>query len=129
MEELILLVLAEIGGFIFNAIAYFPWDILVAIFEEQSKKPIYIIAIILTIAVAAALAKLSVWILEEPIIPFGWARLINLCLAPFVAGYIALKMSRLRDRRGKDSNSKFHYFVAFVFTLTFIGTRYVATTG
>jgi ABC-type molybdate transport system permease subunit len=129
MEELILLALAEIGSFIFNAILYFPWDMLMAVFEEKSRKPIYIVAIILTILVAVALAKLSVWILDEPIIPFGWARLINLCLAPFVAGYIALRMSRRRGNRGKHSNSKFHYFVAFVFTLAFVATRYVATSG
>ncbi len=128
MEELVLLALAEIGGFILNAIFYFPWDILLSFFENKSEKPIYILAIIFTFLTAALLASISVWILDEPLIPFGWARLLNLCLTPFVAGYIALRMSRRRGQRGIDSNNKFHYFVAFLFTLTFVGTRYVLTT-
>ncbi len=128
MEELILLILAEVGGFIFNAIIYSPWDILLSFFEDKSDKPHYFIGIIFTFLAAVALASISVWILNERIIPFGWARLLNLLLTPFVAGHIALKMSRRRGHKGIDSNNRFHYVVAFLFTLTFVGTRYVLTT-
>ena len=128
MEELVLLILAEIGSFIFNAIIYSPWDILLALFEDKSEQPHYFLAVIFTFLAAAAFASISVWILDEPIIPFGWARLMNLFLTPFVAGHIALKMSQRRGQKGLDSNNKFHYLVAFIFTLTFVGTRYVLTT-
>ncbi len=129
MEEVALFILIEIGGFILNSIIYFPWDFLVAFGEGKSNKPNYILVVILSILVAAVLAKISVLVLQEAIIPFGWARVVNLLLAPLVAGYVAFKMSNRREQAGKNSKGNFHYIVAFLFTFTFIGTRYVLTTA
>lgn len=128
MEELALYIIVEIGGFLLNAIIYFPWDFLMVFFEERSKKPTYLAAILLSILTGTLIGYISVKLIGGALIPFDWLRLINLILAPFVAGYIALLTSRRREKKRKSSDSKFHYIVAFLFTLSFIATRYVLTT-
>lgn len=109
-----------------DSLIYFPWDIFVVSYErkregELNKLGWWLLSLILGIVVG----WLSLAIVQEVVLQNTWLRILNLILAPFMAGIIALKMSRRRHRKALITDNKFHYLVGFLFTLGFVAARYV----
>ncbi len=129
MEEILFIIISFVGQLLLESLLYFPWDIFMVSYEKKREGDIntfgwLFISLIIGIAVGAA----SVAILSSAVIPISWLRVINLIVAPFLAGAVALRMSKRRNQKGLTSNNKLHYLVSFFFTLGILGIRFVLTT-
>lgn len=61
----------------------------------------------------------------QPILAYGWLRIINLVAAPLLAGGIAWLFADWRRRRGAKILPSLHFFFAFWFVLGFDLVRFI----
>lgn len=128
MEEILIVVITFLGQLLLESLLYFPWDMFV-IFHEKYRGGKYnkFGWALISLLVGMTVGIISVGIFSDAVLPFSWLRVLNLIVAPFLAGALALRMSRRRNQKELTSDNKLHYLVAFLFTLGLLGVRFVFT--
>ena len=126
MEELIVFILSFVGELLVEILLYFPWDLFVGSYERKKDEELNVFGwCILSLLIGIGVGAFTVFVVPNIIFDSSWLRITNLILAPFIAGFIALKMSKRRGQKHLNSNNKLHYLVGFLFTFGLVCTRYV----
>lgn len=126
MEEALIVIITFLAQLLLESLVYFPWDILLVLRERrrEGKSNKYGWALI-SLLMGTIIGGVSVGLFSNAVLPFSWLRVLSLVVAPFLAGALALRMSRRRNQKKLTSDNKLHYLVAFLFTLGFLGVRFV----
>lgn len=69
--------------------------------------------------VGGGLGFVSTLVVPHLVIPFLWLRLLNLVVAPLVAGSISYGFASWAKSKGNDSNADSHFLHGFLFALMF----------
>ena len=126
MEELIVLILYYVGEILLQSIMFFPWKLVITSRENKADYQLNTFGwLFLSLLVGIGFGYISILILPSAVLSHGWLRLANLIIAPSLAGAIAVKLSASRQKKGKVSEKRFHFIMAFVFTLGVVCTRIV----
>lgn len=129
MEELLIVLLHFLFELLFDILISVPWD--AAFWRNErarrdrglsppSNAPILFWAA-LTGGVLG-LMSLAVW--PRTLLRFGWMRMLNLVLAPVLAGALAFNSARRRKARGDISDEKLHAWFAALLSLAFVAVRF-----
>ena len=129
MEEILIVIITFLGKLLIESLLYFPLDIFI-IFREKygGVKADRFGWVLLSLLAGIVIGGVSVVLFSNAVLPFGWLRVLSLIMAPFLAGAIALRMSRRRNQKHLNSDNKLHYMAAFLFTLGLLGIRFIFTT-
>jgi hypothetical protein len=126
MEELIILVLSFIGELLIESLIYFPWDLFIGSYERKNEGKLNTFGwCVVSLFLGIGMGYASTLIFPNIIFDYTWLRIINLLVAPLLAGALAVKMSKRREQKDLTTNNKLHYLVGFLFTLGLVGARYV----
>lgn len=126
MEEIILLVLSFVGELLIESLAYFPWDIFMGSYERKKEGEINTFGwCVISLFFGIGIGYVSLLLLPKIIFQYSWLRILNLILAPLIAGAIAVNMSKRREQKELTTNNKLHYLIGFLFTLGLVSVRYV----
>ena len=129
MEEIIIIVISFIGELFIESLLYFPWDIFMVSYEKRREGNINKFGwSFASLLVGMLIGWISVLLFSSAMLPFSWLRVVNLIVAPLIAGSLALRLSKRRNKKSLSSDDKFHYLIAFLFTLGLIGIRLLLTT-
>lgn len=82
--------------------------------------------LIFPVAIGAGcfLGWLSILILPRTCIPYGWLRIANVAIAPFVSGMIARGMANIRKRKNPDVDPSVHFWIVYCMTLGLVLYRF-----
>jgi len=128
MEEVLFIILSFLGELFVESLLYFPWDIFMVSYEKRREGSINKFGwAFISLLVGLFIGWISVLLFSSAMLPFSWLRLVNLIAAPLIAGTIALRMSKRRNQKSLSSDNKFHYLIAFLFTLGLLGIRFILT--
>jgi hypothetical protein len=119
VEELAIGLLQFLLEFGLQLLIYLGLDI-ATVRDEETGRPGCLLVVIFLIF-GGLLAALTTWIHPKPFLPEGF-RLMNLIVAPFVAGGISWLIARWRHPDGP--NARLHCYLAFVFVLSFNLVRF-----
>jgi len=126
LEEIIVLVLSFVGELLIESLMYFPWDIFMASYERKKEGEINNFGwFAISLFFGIGIGYVSLRLLPKIIIQYSWLRILNLILAPLIAGAIAVNMSKRREQKELTTNNKLHYLIGFLFTLGLVSVRYV----
>lgn len=126
MEEIIVLMLSFVGELLIESLVYFPWDIFMASYERKKEGEINKFGwCVISLFFGIGIGYVSLLLLPKIIIQYSWLRILNLILAPLIAGAIAVNMSKRREQKELTTNNKLHYLIGFLFTLGLVSVRYV----
>jgi hypothetical protein len=79
-------------------------------------------------AIGGAVGWMSVQLLPQSVLPYSWLRIVNLAVAPLVAGLITRQIAIVRAKENLLIEPRVHFWRAFWFTLALAFIRFAYAT-
>src|SRR5438874_1898242 len=129
MEEVLALILGAVVEVLLEILASVPWDAWLSVIERRRSKPggpferSLVGGVLLGTAIGLLLGGISLAIRRETMLPWAWLRMLNVLAAPMLSGLLARGTAVRRGARGQPSSPGYHFWFAFVLTLTLVIVR------
>ncbi len=122
MEELLIFLIQ----ILIEALAYFPWDILLYSRSESGPPlPKLVGWALLSLLAGVFIGGLSALVFAPHVLlKYGWLRVLNLVLAPYIAGALATKFALKRVGPKNPHVIRLHFWSAVMFTFGLVVVRF-----
>jgi hypothetical protein len=130
VEELLIVLVQFLFDLLFDTVVSIPFDWLFG-HEERARRrrglePRTHAPILLGAAVVGTLlGAMSLVVMPKTLLRLGWLRMLNLVLAPALAGTLAFQASRRRRMRGAVSDDELHAMSAALLSFAFVAARFL----
>jgi hypothetical protein len=126
VEEIVLVLLQLVGELLVEILIYLPfdWPLPKTRDLERTGPGVAILYVLL----GATLGGLSIAVLPDVLLPYGWLRLLNLVLAPLVCGAVSWQVARWRARGSRGTRPRNHFWYGAGFVFAFATVRFIFAT-
>jgi len=130
MEEFLILILQAVAQFLFELLAYWPWDIW---WWDDYERPPYREGerdwsfagwMFLALMVGAAVGWVSLYVFPDVLVKWGWLRMALLAVTPLGSAFLAKTMAEARRTSDSLEDPHSHFWFSLCFSIGLVWVRF-----